>query len=101
MKTRVAITIDTEPSVAGAFSDPARYKPLLHEPVWGAVGGKSEALGFIAETLQAHGLCASFFVETVHLTCFPADVMATYVRWLHAAGQDIQLHLHPVWSRFD
>lgn len=101
MKTKVAITIDTEPSVAGAFSDPARYEPLLHEPVWGGVGGKSEALGFITETLQSHGLCASFFVETVHLAWFPADAMGAYVRLLHAAGQDIQLHLHPVWSRFE
>lgn len=101
MKTRVAITIDTEPSVAGAFAEPSRYKPLLHEPVWGAVNGKSEALGFAVETLQSHGLCGSFFVETVHLTYFPAAEMGGYVRWLHAAGQDIQLHLHPVWSRFD
>lgn len=100
MRTKIVITIDTEPSVAGAFSDPVRYKPLLHAPVWGAVDGKSEALGFIAETLQRHGLCASFFVETVHLAWFPSDVMGSYVKWLHAAGQDIQLHLHPVWSRF-
>jgi hypothetical protein len=101
MRTKVAITVDTEPSVAGAFSEPGRYKPLLHEPVWGAVDGRSEALGFIVETLASHELCASFFVETVHLSYFPEDAMAGYVRWLHAAGQDIQLHLHPVWSRFE
>lgn len=100
MRTKVAITIDTEPSVAGAFSEPGRYKPLLHEPVWGAVNGRSAGLGFIAETLQSHGLCATFFVETVHLSCFPSEAMGGYVKWLHAAGQDIQLHLHPVWSRF-
>jgi hypothetical protein len=100
MRTRVAITVDTEPSVAGAFADPGRYRPLLHEPVWGAVDGRSEALGFIVNTLASHDLCASFFVETVHLSCFPADAMGGYVRWLKAASQDIQLHLHPVWSRF-
>ncbi|WP_193369777.1 hypothetical protein [Pelagibius marinus] len=97
----MAITVDTEPSVAGAFADPARYKPLLHEPVWGAVNGRSEALGFVVDTLLAHGLTASFFVETVHLSCFPEDAMGGYVRWLREKGQDIQLHLHPVWSRFE
>lgn len=101
MRTRVSITIDTEPSVAGSFSDPLRYRPLLHEPVWGAVGGRSEALGFIIETLKSHDLCASFFVETVHLACFPEETMGGYVRLLQESGQDIQLHLHPVWSRFE
>lgn len=101
MKTRVVITVDTEPSVAGAFADPTRYRPLLHEPVWGAVGGRSEALGFIIETLAAHDLQATFFVETVHLSCFPPDAMGGYVEWLQEAGQDIQLHLHPVWSRYE
>jgi hypothetical protein len=100
MRTKVVITVDTEPSVAGAFADAGRYRPLLHEPVWGAVGGRSEALGFIVETLAVHDLCATFFVETVHLSCFPPEAMGGYVRRLHAAGQDIQLHLHPVWSRF-
>lgn len=101
MRTKVILTVDTEPSVAGAFSEPGRFKPLLHEPVWGAVDGKSEALGFIMDTLQSHGLCATFFVETVHLAYFPVELMGSYVRQLHAANQDIQLHLHPVWSRFE
>lgn len=101
MRTKVVITVDTEPSVAGAFSEPGRYKPLLHEPVWGAVDGRSEALGFIVETLVSHRLRASFFIETVHLSYFPEDAMGGYARWLHAAGQDIQLHLHPVWSRYE
>jgi hypothetical protein len=100
-RTRVAITIDTEPSVAGAFADGARFKPLIHEPVWGEVAGQSEALGFIMRTLTACRLRATFFVETVHLTYFPEGVMGEYARRLQQAGQDVQLHLHPVWARFE
>ena len=101
MKTRVAITVDVEPSIAGAFADPERNTPLIHEPVWGEVAGKSEALGFLIDTLGEHGLQATFFVETVHASYFPADIMAGYARRLADAGQDVQIHLHPCWLSFE
>ena len=50
-RTKVYITVDTEASIAGCFSDPSRYQPLLDEPVFGYVNGQSEALGFILRTL--------------------------------------------------
>ncbi len=101
MKTKLVITVDTEPSIAGAFGDPKRYKPCIHEPVWGEVGGKSQALGFILETLSRFQLCATFFVETVHLSYFPERIMGGYVRRIRDAEQDIQLHLHPCWLSFE
>lgn len=100
MRTRVVLTVDTEPSVAGAFTDPVANPPLLHEPVWGKVDGRSEALGFLIDTLTRHGLRATFFVEAVHTTWFPPAAMGGYVDQLLAAGQDVQLHLHPVWLCF-
>lgn len=100
MRTKVAITVDTEPSIAGAFTDPNRYKPLFHEPVWGEVAGKGEALGFMMRVLDRHKLRATFFVETAHLAYFPDEAMGDCARQLHQAGQDVQLHLHPVWRRF-
>ncbi len=101
MKTKVAITVDVEPSIAGAFADPERNTPLIHEPVWGEVGGRSEALGFLIDTLVKHRLCATFFVETAHTSYFPADIMAGYARRLIEAGQDVQLHVHPCWLSFE
>ncbi len=80
MKTKVVITVDTEPWIAGAFANPKRNKPCIHEPVWGEVGGKSQALGYILETLSRFQLCATFFVETVHLSYFPEQIMGEYVR---------------------
>jgi hypothetical protein len=96
----VAITVDVEPSVAGALDDPERFVPLLHEPVWGEVAGCSEALGFVIETLEHYGLQATFFVETAHTACFPESAMGGYTRRLVEAGQDVELHLHPVWQKF-
>jgi peptidoglycan/xylan/chitin deacetylase (PgdA/CDA1 family) len=100
-KTNVVLTVDTEPSIAGAFMDLAANPPLIHEPVAGEVAGRSEALGFLTATLQRHGLTATFFVETAHVAYFPAEIMGRYVRQLSDAGQDTQLHLHPSWLSFE
>jgi hypothetical protein len=99
-RTKVVLTVDTEPSVAGAFADP-RHRPLLDEPVAGDVNGSSEALGFLIETLSRHGLAATFFVETVHTRYFGERAMGGYVEQLLRAGQDVQLHLHPNWLSFE
>lgn len=99
-KTRVILTVDTEPSIAGAMEDPIRFPPLLEEPVWGDVNGRSEALGFITRTLESHDLAATFFVETVHTRHFGPQAMQRVTDHLQAAGQDIQLHIHPVWQNF-
>ena len=101
MKTKVVITVDVEPSIAGAFAKPYDYAPLFDEPVWGVIGDHSEALGFLIRTLEAHGLSATFFLETAHRSYFGDSPMEQVAQALHAAGQDIQLHLHPCWRRFE
>lgn len=100
MRTKVVLTVDTEPSIAGAYEDPERNAPLLHEPVAGEVAGKSEALGFLIDTLSQYGQRATFFVEALHTRYFPAHAMGRYVEQLMAAEQDVQLHLHPTWLNF-
>ena len=100
IKTKVCLTVDTEPSVGGAFAAPGRNNPLLHEPVAGAVNGRSEALGFLIRTLREYGLQATFFVEAMHTAYFGEGVMARYVNDLTDAGQDVQLHVHPCWLSF-
>jgi len=99
VKTKVVLTVDTEPSIAGAFSNEVAT-PLIDEPVAGLVEGKSEALGFLIETLTGHGLVATFFVETVHTRYFSDRMMGGYVERLLRADQDVQLHLHPCWLSF-
>jgi hypothetical protein len=63
VRTEVAITIDTEFSVAGAFEDFERYKPIAEQMVDCAVDGKSEGLGFLLETYEKYDVPATFFVE--------------------------------------
>ena len=92
--------MDTEPSIAGAYRDFSTNTPLIHEPVWGEIDGRSEALGFLIRTLTQYDLVATFFVETVHVAYFTAAPMGRYVEALTSASQDVQLHLHPTWCNF-
>jgi hypothetical protein len=100
LKTKVVLTVDTEPSIAGAFGGYENAAPLIHEPVAGVADGKSEGLGFLLEALGKYGLVATFFVETAHTRYFSDAPMGNYVEWLLRAGQDVQLHLHPCWLSF-
>jgi peptidoglycan/xylan/chitin deacetylase (PgdA/CDA1 family) len=101
VKTKVVLTVDTEASIGGAFGGNEAHTPLIHELVAGVVDGKSEALGFLVETLNRYGLVATFFVETLQTRYFPDRVMGGYVDQLLRAGQDVQLHLHPCWLAFN
>ena len=100
MRTRVCITIDTEFSIAGAFTHAGRV-PVAEPLVWCNVDGRSEGLGFMLETFQQYGIRATFFVETMHRMYFQHDPMAPIAKRIHGAGHEVQLHTHPCWALFE
>ncbi len=100
MRTQVAITIDTEFSIGGAFGDPERRTPVGAANVTCPVGGREQGLGFLLETFARHGTSATFFVEAVQTAWFGDRPMGELVERILAAGQDVQLHLHPCWTAF-
>ncbi len=100
MKTDVCLTFDVEFTIGGAFSDPANKRPVGEQSVFCEVGGKSHGLGFILDTLSAHRLAATFFVEALNVQYFGDAPMSGIVKTILAAGHDVQLHLHPCWRHF-
>ena len=96
----VCLTFDVEFSVSGAFARHESQKPKGIEVVECRAGGEEHGLGFILDTLNRHSLKATFFVETANVSYFGAAPMGEVVRRLLAAGQDVQMHLHPAWSVF-
>ncbi len=98
--TQICISIDTEFSIAGHFESPDTCMPVSDPMVYGEVNGKEEALGFILDTLERHHISATFFVECANYFYFGDAPMAAVVDRIKAAGQDIQLHVHPVWLNF-
>lgn len=99
MPTQVCITIDTEFSIAGAFTD-SSLLPVSAPMVWCDVNGRSEGLGFLLERFQRSQIPATFFVETAHRNYFHEDPMKPIVGRIRADGHDVELHAHPCWTVF-
>ena len=99
-RTRVCITIDTEFSIAGAFSDRSR-QPVAEPLVWCNVEGRSQGLGFLLDTFRQYGVQATFFVETQQRYHFKHDPMRPIAQQIHAEGHEVQLHTHPCWKLFE
>jgi peptidoglycan/xylan/chitin deacetylase (PgdA/CDA1 family) len=51
--------------------------------------------------LAAHGLKATFFVDPMPAAVYGPEVVAPVVAAILAAGQEVQLHLHPNWHGAD
>lgn len=101
MKTRVFITIDTEFSIGGAFEAAQTRTPIGAQNVLCELAGRSEGLGFMLDTFAGFGLRATFFIEALQTAYFGDGPMGQISQRIAAAGHDLQLHLHPVWTYFD
>ncbi|MDR3368505.1 hypothetical protein [Rhodoferax sp.] len=100
MKTEVCITVDVEYSIGGAFAWPDRFKPLSNEVVDCIVDGHEHGLGFILDSLSRFGMTGTFFTEALQTIYFGEAPMSRNAQRIIAAGQDLQLHLHPCWMHF-
>lgn len=93
MATPVFLTIDTElmwrHHLAGLPADLVVARSL--DPA--GVG-----VAWQLERLVAHGLKAVFFVDPMPAALYGLDPIARVVDAILAAGQDVQLHLHPGWG---
>lgn len=97
----ICITIDTEFSIAGAFENPKKYKPIAEPAVLCEVNGREHGLGFLLETFQKYNISASFFVECANYFYFGDEPMQSIMKRIQSAGQDVQLHIHPCWLNFN
>ena len=100
MRTEICITIDTEFSIAGAFTDPTRFAPVGERLVECDIDGREHGLGFLLEVFERYGIAATFFVEALNTCYFGDATMAGIAQRIVAAGHDAQLHLHPCWLAF-
>jgi hypothetical protein len=88
------LTIDTEFAWRhhAAGRDAASIHTLSVEPA--GVG-----LDWQLRVLAAHGLKATFFVDPMPALVYGIEPFARIVRAVLGAGQEVQLHLHPNWTR--
>lgn len=92
--SHVFLTIDTELAWRhhAAGLDPSLVEARSIEP--GGVG-----LAWQLALLARHGLKATFFVDPMPARAYGLEPFARIVDAVLAAGQEVQLHLHPNWTK--
>ncbi len=92
MQSRVLITIDTELSWRhyAAGGDWRAHVAKSFDPA--GVG-----ISYQLERLREHQLKACFFIDPMPAAIYGIEPIREMVEPILAAGQEVQLHLHPVW----
>jgi peptidoglycan/xylan/chitin deacetylase (PgdA/CDA1 family) len=93
MTTRVLLTVDTELRWDGHVRG-ASWRENLALSYDPAGVGTGYQLGRLAE----HGLKACFFVDPMPALVHGIEPIRRMVEPILAAGQEVQLHLHPSWA---
>ncbi len=93
MPTRVFLTIDTEL----AWRHHSRGHPV--ETVFArSIEPAGVGIEWQLACLARHGLKACFFVDPMPARVYGSDLIARIVAPILAAGQEVQLHIHPNWD---
>lgn len=93
MATKVLLTIDTELTWRH-HRDGAGWEENFARSYEAAGVGIPYQLAVLAE----HGLTACFFVDPMPALLFGPEPVERMVAPILAAGQEVQLHLHPFWA---
>lgn len=93
MASNVLITVDTE----------LLWRPDAPRDCWQALYERScepagVGLAFQLDMLARYGLKACFFIDPMPAALFGIDPVRRMVDTVLAAGQEVQLHLHPQWA---
>jgi len=91
--TQVLLTVDTELKW-GPHARGLSWQDNLAE----AFDPAGVGVPWQLETLREHGLKACFFVDPMPAVVYGMEPIRRMVEPILEAGQEVQLHLHPVWQ---
>ena len=101
---KVFITIDTEiwPFSPGWPKQPlaSKQKDFSRELaafIYGATAEGEFGVPYLTQTLEDHGLGATFFVESLYASVAGESHLKETVKLIQAQRQDVQLHIHTEW----
>lgn len=96
----VYFTVDTESSMAGAWRHPERRPLEAAKHVFCRIDNQDFGVPLLTRIMSEFGCRATYFVETLATSCLgDADTRSVF-EFLLRAGQDIQLHIHPVFRLY-
>lgn len=93
----VHLTFDVEVWCKGWTALDANFPAQYERYVYGRSRHGDYALPKTLEILERSGLRGVFFVEPLFSARFGASYLERIVEMILAAGQDVQLHVHPEW----
>jgi hypothetical protein len=91
--TQVLLTVDTELNWAPHARGESWQQNLAR-----AFNPAGVGVPWQLEVLRDHGLKACFFVDPMPALVYGLEPIRRMVEPILAAGQEVQLHLHPVWQ---
>jgi hypothetical protein len=97
MKTNVYFTVDTEASMGGALNHSERRPVPASRHIFCRIGDQEYGIPLIVRLLRRYGFQGTFFVETLGTECLGEADSQTTFDFLMREGQDVQLHIHPVF----
>ncbi len=95
---QVCLTFDIEVWCGSWDNLDASFPAAFKRYVYGSSPTSGYALPRTLEMLDEHGLKGVFFVEPLFAARFGIAPLREIVGLIQAAGQDVQLHLHPEWQ---
>lgn len=95
---KVYLTFDIEVWCNNWAELDQRFPSSFERYIYGRSAQGDFALPATLRILQDHGLCGVFFVEPLFAARFGQRYLDIVVGMILAAGQDVQLHLHPEWT---
>jgi len=96
MTTAVLLSIDTELTWRAHMSGASWLDNYARSIEPGGVG-----IGYQLATLGKYGLKACFFVDPLPALLFGIEPIRRMVGTILDAGQEVQLHIHPMWTQAD
>lgn len=94
----VFLTFDIEVWCNGWDNLDKEFPGAFERYIYGRSKHGDYALPKTLAILNQNGLKGVFFVEPLFATRFGSKYLETVVQLIRAAGQEIQLHLHPEWT---
>jgi hypothetical protein len=96
----VYFTVDTESSMAGAWTDRSARPLTSDRHIFCRIGADDYGIGLITETLDQYGFRATFFVEPLVALVNGHDDTRVVFDFLLERNQDVQLHIHPTFQSY-
>ena len=99
-KMNIFLTVDTEHSIGGAFSNP-RLKPVNSmKRIFGRIGKKEYGIPLMMDIADRFGLKMVFFLEVLNRYFFGESESKQVCQYILHRGHDVQVHVHPNYLNF-